>query len=117
MISQDDGGLDEDDENLTMEEQVAALVRAAHADQNNLSTETKELIEEANENRSREAVEERAKVWSEVKPREDSIQLDDEKVETIKSLMSNIKLPQIPVWASQLGDDVIKAKVLGESNS
>ena len=119
MISQDDGGVDdeEDDENLTMEEQVAALVRAAHADQNNLSTETKELIEEANENQSREAAEERAKVWSEVKPREDSIQLDDEKVETIKSLMSNIKLPQIPVWASQLGDDVIKAKVLGEANS
>lgn len=119
MISQDDGEVDdeEDDESLTMEEQVAALVRAAHADQNNLSTETKELIEEASVSQRREATEERAKVWSEVKPREDSIQLDDEKVETIKSLMSSIKLPQVPTWAAQLGDDVIKAKVLGEPNT
>jgi len=118
MISQDDGGVDyEGDEGLTMEEQVAALVRAAHADQNNLSTETRELIQEASEIQRRETVEERAKIWSDIKPREDSIQLDDEKVETIKNLMSNIKLPQVPVWAAQLGDDVLKARGLGETQT
>jgi hypothetical protein len=114
MINQDDE--DDEDEGLTMEEQVAALVRAAHADENNLSTETRELIEEASESRRREVVEESMKVWSEVKPREDSIQLDDEKVETIKSLMSNMKLPQVPAWAAG-GDAVLRDKVLGDTQT
>jgi len=118
MINQDDLGLYDDDEDensgLSMEEQVAALVRAAQIDQNNLSTETREIIEDANESQRREVIEESVKVWSEVKPREESIELDDEKVETIKSLMLNIKLPQVPAWAAELGDEVLKAKVLSE---
>eukprot|EP00090_Calanus_glacialis_P046028 TRINITY_DN8841_c0_g1_i1.p1 TRINITY_DN8841_c0_g1~~TRINITY_DN8841_c0_g1_i1.p1 ORF type:complete len:170 (-),score=66.62 TRINITY_DN8841_c0_g1_i1:118-627(-) len=117
MINQDDHGMDDEDdlEGLSMEEQVAALVRAAQTDQNNLGTETRELIEESNERQRREVVEESVKVWSEVKPREDSIQLDEEKVETIKSLMLNIKLPQVPVWAAEMGDEVLRAKILSES--
>merc|ERR1719318_205911 len=81
MINQDDNGMDDEDEELeglSMEEQVAALVRAAQSDQNNLGTETRELIEESNARQRREVVEESVKVWSEVKPREESIQLDEE---------------------------------------
>eukprot|EP00092_Neocalanus_flemingeri_P002943 GFUD01003148.1.p1 GENE.GFUD01003148.1~~GFUD01003148.1.p1 ORF type:complete len:168 (+),score=59.48 GFUD01003148.1:36-539(+) len=111
MIHQEEHEDDEDeDSGLSMEEQVAALVRAAHADQNNLSDGTRDMIAESSESHRRETVAESARVWSEVKPREDSIKLDDEKVETIKSLMSNIKLPQIPVWAAEIGDDVWKEK-------
>jgi len=115
LIHQDDHSVEDDDDDedggLSMEEQVAALVRAAHVDQNNLSSGTREMIEDSNEIQRREAVAESAKVWSDVKPREDSIKLDDEKVETIKSLMSNIKLPQVPVWAAEIGDEVWKEKL------
>ena len=54
---------------------------------------------------------ESAKVWADVKPREDSIKLDDDKVEAIKSLMSSFKLPEIPVWAAEIGDEVWKEKL------
>ena len=39
---------------------------------------------------------EAAKVWSEPVTRDDSIQLTDEKIETIKSLMSGVVLGNVP---------------------
>ena len=114
LITQDDHEQDEEEDEdggLSMEEQVAALVRAAQSDQNNLSDVTRELIEQSDERQRREIVAESVKVWADVKPREDSIKLDDDKVEAIKSLMSSFKLPQIPVWAAEIGDEVWKEKL------
>ena len=100
-----------DEENISMEDQVAALVRAAHQDQNNLSDSTKVLIEESLEDQRKEASAEASNVWSKPNPRNESIELDDEKVETIKNLMTSIKLPHIPNWALDIGEDVLKSKL------
>merc|ERR550525_1721767 len=95
---------------LSMEEQVAALVRAAQSDQANLSGQTQEEIERAEEQRRIEEAREKADLWQ-APPREDSIELDDAKVATIKSLMSKISLPHAPSWAKDGQDQEWREKL------
>lgn len=105
---EDDGGYqpisqeeDDDQDGLTMEQQVAALVRAGQSDAANLSSETQDLMTRAEEERRDEEVRERARLWQETKTREESIALDSDKVETIKNLMSGIKMPEMPGWVQE----------------
>ena len=93
-----DGSEELEEEEESMEDEVAALVRAAQSDPANLSEQTREELERAEEERRVEEAREKADIW-EAAPREDSIELDDVKVETIKSLMSKISLPHAPSWA------------------
>ena len=113
-IGQDDEAEEDDDEadqELSMEEQVAALVRAAQSDESNLSSETRDILEKANEEKRQEEAKERVEIWQEMPAREDSINLDEAKMETIKSLMSGIKLASIPIWASDGSDDAWRDKL------
>ena len=92
---------DDDVSGLSMEEQVAALVRAGQSDQTNLSSETQDILEKAAEARRREEARAAAEVWQ-AAPREDSIDLSEAKIETIKSLMSGLSLPvSLPQWARE----------------
>ena len=84
---------DEDDvSGLSMEEQVAALVRPGQSVRTNLSSETQDIFEKAAEERRQEEARAAAKVWQ-AAPREDSIEMSEAKIETIKSLMSGLSLP------------------------
>merc|ERR1712227_759492 len=98
-------GDDEDnDVNISREEEIAALVRAAQADPENLSDATRELIEQSNERQKAEERAESLSVWtqSDSTCRDNSIQLSDEKIETIKNLMSGVVLGNVPIWAKDL---------------
>jgi len=122
-IGTDDSGLPEDEtdetdeeekeeeEEQTMEEQVAALVRAAQSDQQNLSETTRTMVVQAGESQRVEAAAETAAVWTEAGPRQESIHLNKEKIETIKTLMAKVKLPVVPNWAEELGEDVWREKL------
>ena len=91
------------EDGLSMEDQVAALVRAAQSDPENLSERTREEMEKAEaEKREEEVVHleeplvkcclnpsntqarEKADIWQ-AAPREDSIQMDEAKVLTVFS--------------------------------
>jgi len=110
-INQEDDGLEEqEEEGVSMADQVAALVRAAQSDPANLSGQTREELERAEEERRAEEAREKAEIWQ-AAPREDSIALDDVKVETIKSLMSKISLPHAPSWAKDGQDQAWREKL------
>ena len=100
----------EEEEEVSIEDQVAALVRAAQSDAANLSGQTREELERAEEERRVEEAREKADIWQ-AAPREDSIELDDVKVATIKSLMSNISLPHAPSWAKDGQDQEWRKKL------
>ena len=104
----DDGS--EEEEEGSMEDRVAALVRAAQSDPANLSEQTREELEKAEEERRAEETREKAEIWQ-AAPREDSIELDEVKVETIKSLMSKISLPHAPTWAKDGQDQEWRKKL------
>jgi len=110
-INQEDDGLEEQEEEVSMADQVAALVRAAQSDPANLSGHTREELDRAEEERRAEEAREKAELWEEAAPREDSIALDDVKVETIKSLMSKISLPHAPSWAKDGQDQEWRKKL------
>merc|ERR1719348_1306311 len=95
--NEDDGHAD--DSNLSREDQIAALVRAAQSDPENLSEATRELIEESNLRQRTEEVAESARVWSDDSKTRDSIPMTDDKIQTIKNLMSGMVLPNVPAWA------------------
>ena len=101
---------EEEEEVVSMEDQVAALVRAAQSDPANLSGQTREELEKAEEERRAEEAKEKADIWQ-AAPREDSIALDEVKVETIKSLMSKISLPHAPSWAKDGQDQEWRKKL------
>merc|ERR1712029_935398 len=96
--------------------QIAALVRAAQSDPENLSEATREMIDESNLRRRTEEAAERSRVWSETKTR-DSIPMSDDKIQTIKNLMSGMVLPNVPAWANNLdtSTQIWKEKVSGQS--
>ena len=50
------------------------------------------------------------KVWTNSQTRENSIELNDEKIATIKTIMSGVKLRTVPNWANQLNFDVLNEK-------
>ena len=106
----DDGSEEQEEEEGSVEDQVAALVRAAQSDPANLSGQTREELERAEEERRAEEARERADLWQ-AAPREDSIALDEVKVETIKSLMSKISLPHAPSWAKDGQDQEWRKKL------
>merc|ERR1719480_509655 len=91
---------DEDEETMTREEELAALVRAAQADQENLSGQTQEMIDQASATQRAEELAETVSVWSGSGSRE--IEMSEEKIETIKSLMSGVVLGNVPAWAATL---------------
>merc|ERR1712192_9254 len=109
-INQEDDGVEQEEE-VGMADQVAALVRAAQSDPANLSGQTREEMERAEEERRAEEARDKAELWEEAAPREDSIALDDVKVETIKSLMSKISLPHTPSWAKDGQDQEWRKKL------
>ena len=110
-INQEDDGLEEqEEEGVSMADQVAALVRAAQSDPANLSGQTREELERAEEERRAEEAREKAEIWQ-AAPREDSIALDEVKVETIKTLMSKISLPHAPSWAKDGQDQAWREKL------
>lgn len=113
--NEDDG----DDSHLSREEQIAALVRAAQSDPENLSEATRELIEESNLRQRTEEVAESARVWSDDSKTRDSIPMTDDKIQTIKNLMSGMVLPNVPAWANNLdtSTQIWKEKVSGQSSS
>jgi len=115
--NEDDG--DGDDSHLSREEQIAALVRAAQSDPVNLSEATRELIEESNLRQRTEEVAESARVWSDDSKTRDSIPMTDDKIQTIKNLMSGMVLPNVPAWANNLdtSTQIWKEKVSGQSSS
>ena len=53
---------------------------------------------------------ESARVWSDSQPRDDSIELNEEKIATIKSIMSGVKLKTVPNWTNDLNFDVLNEK-------
>jgi len=111
-INQEDLPDDEQDgeDGLSMEDQVAALVRAAQSDPENLSERTREEMEKAEAEKREEEAREKADIWQ-AAPREDSIQMDEAKVATIKSLMSKISLPHAPPWAKEGQDQEWREKL------
>jgi len=113
MISQDEGNIhgNAEEQSMSIQDEVAALVRAAQTDENNLSPDTQTLIAEAQESQRKEATEEMCKIWADSNSRGDSIKLDDEKVETIKTLMASIRLPSVPAWASNEETEIWKQKL------
>jgi len=113
--NEDDG----DDSHLSREEQIAALVRAAQSDPENLSEATRELIEESNLRQRTEEVAESARIWSDDTKTRDSIPMTDDKIQTIKNLMSGMVLPNVPAWANNLdtSTQIWKEKVSGQSSS
>ena len=120
MLQQnEDNNDDEEEVELSREEALAALVRAAQADAENLSDATRELIDESSSRQRAEELEETAQVWR--KPddeRDNSIQLSDEKIETIKNLMSGVVLGNIPAWAKDLDTkEVVKSSKQGGSSN
>jgi len=119
MLQQNDEP-DQDEESLSREEELAALVRAAQADAENLSDSTREMIEQSTARQRAEELSEAAAVWSsDNDTRNNSIELNDEKIETIKSLMSGVVLGNVPSWAKDLNpkDPVLKDKVLNNHGS
>ena len=107
----DEGNTSDEDEELT----VDALVRAsadALAEANALeplNDNVKTLVEESEEQQAKELAREQSDIWRGEK--RDNIPMDDEKIEQIKSVMSNIKLSPnttIPPWASEGGEDMWK---------
>ena len=113
MISQDESNIhgNAEEQSMSIQNEVAALVRAAQADENNLSPDTQTLIEEAQESQRKEVTEEMCKIWADSNGRGDSIQLDDEKVETIKTLMASFRLSSVPAWASLEETEIWKQKL------
>jgi len=107
-------GEDEDDmSHLSMEEQVRALVNQAQSVQENLSPAVQSQISESVERQRQEENREKAQVWKEEKARE--IELSEDKVETIKNIMSNFRLSPttLPSWASQ-GTELDLSKKISE---
>jgi len=72
--------------------------------------EEEEELDKAEEERRAEEAKEKADIWQ-AAPREDSIALDEVKVETIKSLMSKISLPHAPSWAKDGQDQEWRKKL------
>ena len=50
------------------------------------------------------------KVWTNSQTRENSIELNDEKIATIKTIMSGVKLRAVPNWTNDLNFDVLNEK-------
>merc|ERR1719273_1197854 len=90
------------------ETELADLVRAAQADPENLTEATREMMDRASESQRAEELAESAKVWTNSQTRENSIELNDEKIATIKTIMSGVKLRTVPNWANDLNFDVLK---------
>merc|ERR1711928_192067 len=76
-INQEDLPDDEQDgeDGLSREDQVAALVRAAQSDPENLFERIREEMEKAEAEKREEEAREKADIWQ-AAPREDSIQMD-----------------------------------------
>ena len=53
---------------------------------------------------------ESANVWTNSEARENSIELNDEKIATIKTIMSGVKLKTVPNWTNDLNFDVLNEK-------
>merc|ERR1719468_414034 len=96
---------EEEEQTMTREEELAALVRAAQADQENLSGQTQEMIDQASATQRAEELAETASVWTGSGSRE--IEMSEEKIETIKSLMSGVVLGNVPAWANTLDPNKI----------
>ena len=111
---------DPEEDGLSREEELAALVRAAQADTENLSESTREMIDQSTARQRAEELSEAAAVWSkEDEARNNSIELSDEKIETIKTLMSGVVLGNIPSWAKDLDakDPAVRDKVIAKQGS
>jgi len=103
-------GAKEAEQEPSRENELADLVRAAQADPENLSEATREMMDRASESQRAEELAESAKVWTNSQTRENSIELNDEKIATIKTIMSGVKLRTVPNWANQLNFDVLNEK-------
>jgi len=113
MIAQDDDGeeQEEEDQHETSHSiEVADLVRAAQAHTENLTEATREMIDRASETQRAEQLAESAHVWTNSEARENSIILNDEKIATIKTIMSEVKLLGVPNWTNDLNFDDLKGK-------
>lgn len=108
-----------DDDGLSIQEKIAALMKASEGalEEWNISDSTKSLVDESKASQGKQEADEQAKIWkatAEVR----NIDLDNEKVEKIKSVMANIKLPgTIPQWAMEGRDVVWKDKLLEKVNT
>ena len=127
MINQEDDVEDEVEEDEGQETSLADLVRAAQADPENLTEATREMMERArwdkvdilftevmnllpSEAQRADQLAESARVWTNSEPRDDSIELNEEKIATIKSIMSGVKLKTVPNWTNDLNFDVLNEK-------
>ncbi|XP_023347267.1 uncharacterized protein LOC111716085 isoform X2 [Eurytemora carolleeae] len=102
---------DEDEDglsSLSIQDQVQALVAQAQSVQENLSPDVQNLISESVFRQTAEESFERIQIWADTDRNPDGqtdrqIEMDGEKVETIKNIMSSFSLPStsIPSWITQ----------------
>ena len=110
---------DDDDDGLSMQEKIAALMQQSQGalEEWNISDSTKSLVDESKATQAKQEADEQAEIWKTGEKVRD-INVDTEKVEKIKSVMANIKLPgTIPQWAMEGKDVAWKDKLLEKVNT
>jgi hypothetical protein len=117
--SDEEDDQEDDMSGLSIQEQVQALVAQAQSVQENLTPQTQTLISESMARQRVEESMERIQIWTDTqtdaqtdKQTARKIEMDGQKVDTIKNIMSNFSLPStsVPNWVSQelRAEDLIK---------